>query len=668
MDLSSLPGGGALRGLSVRARILSLNGLTAFGLIVIGAVFWWSQNEVGRAFTTFEDSARLAYDVAGLADKANEMRVIEKAYAAQPNDGLFASFNTALSDAKDTLVDISAEPAASGLSAEIADVRDTLEGTMGAFEMLDTYQKTIGYTSQSGLRAKLNELSGAVQDRLQEELKFGGGPDFEKLARAILAVQLSEKEYTLDQTPAAQETFVAAFTSFEELLEKAYIQNAIKDEIATNMAAYRVSFDEYTAAQADLGDSRALLGDLFSLVPPHIQALNEAVRLAEQEASQDLSAARSISTLLVGGIILGLLVLLTGLAMLIGGSISGPLGRLRSAMETLASGQTEVDLPQTTGKNEIAAMARTVQVFRDNAIERQRLSAAQEDENLRRDERVARLEQLIAGFEATVETALTSLDQATGNLLQTSQAMETASDDVSSQASNAGAAVKVATENVASANQSTDELAASINKISGQATKSTTVAQQAVESASGTFQTMQTLSSAADRIGEVMGLIREIANQTNLLALNATIEAARAGEAGKGFAVVAAEVKQLAEQTSKATEEIASQVEAIQGSTGDAVTAIEQVSEIISEMEGLASAVADAVESQDQAVRTISQNVGDASDRSLEGMERMTAVGSAAEHARATGEQVEQLANSLAEQGQVIRREISEFLRDVRAA
>jgi len=654
--------------MSVRARILSLNGLTAFGLIVMGAVFWWSQSEVGRAFATFEESAELAYDVAGLADKASEMRVIEKAYLVLPGNDLYTGFNNALTDAKATLVEISAEPAASGLSSQIADVQDTFEGTRGAFKTLDDLQQVIGYTSESGLRAKLDELSGAVQDRLQEELKFGGGPDFEKLARAILAVQLSEKEYTLNQTPAARETFDAAFASFEELLEKAYIQNAIKDEIATNMASYRASFDEYTATRASLDDSRALLGDLFALVPPHIKALNEAVRQTEREAAQELSAARSISTMLVGGIIIGLLVLLTGLAMLIGGSISGPLGRLRSAMETLASGQTEVDLPPATGKDEISAMARTVQVFRDNAIERQRLSAAQEDENHRRDERVARLEQLIAGFEATVESALANLDQATGNLLQTSQAMETASNDVSSQASSAGAAVQLATDNVASASKSTNDLAASINKISGQATKSTTVAQQAVESASGTFQTMQTLSSAADRIGEVMSLIREIANQTNLLALNATIEAARAGEAGKGFAVVAAEVKQLAEQTSKATEEIASQVEAIQGSTGDAVTAIEQVSEIISEMEGLASAVADAVENQDHAVRTISENVGHASDKSMEGMESMSAVGSAADHARATGEQVEQLANSLAEQGQVIRREISEFLRDVRAA
>lgn len=656
------------RGLSVKVRILSLSAFTAIGLMVIGAVFWWSQSELAGSFKSLEASAELAQDVADLSEKASTMRTIEKQYIGAPSAQAFSDFVDTLTAAESILADIAQQPAAAGLSAQIADVKDTLEGTRGAFQMLDSVQLAIGYDSGSGLRAVLSETAESVKTRLQEEMKFGGGPDFEKLARAILEVQLSEKDYTLNETAEAREVFESAYAAFDGLIKKAYIPNAIKDDISKNMSNYKAAFDEYTVRVAERNDTSQLLAALFELVPPHLSALNDTVRQAETAAASAVTSARSVSTLLVGGITVGLLLVLTAMAVAIGSSISGPLTRLQRAMEDLAAGQTDVDLPGANGRDEVSAMARTVNVFRDNAIEQIRLAASEQEENTRRDERVKRLEELIGGFEQAMDAALGKMEGATDNLLQTSRAMELASDDVANQAGNAGNAVRIASENVASASQSTEELAASINEISDQANKSTAVAQRAIASASGTFETMNTLSSAAERIGEVMGLIREIANQTNLLALNATIEAARAGEAGKGFAVVAAEVKQLAEQTSKATEEIAAQVEAIQGSTGDAVAAIEQVSSIIKEMDGLAASVAGAVTQQDAAVHTIAENVSQASSRSEEGTERMSAVGTAAENARSTGKEVEQLASSMAEQGSSIRREISVFLKGVRAA
>ena len=659
---------GVLSKLSVKVRVMALSFITVVGLVIIGGVYFWSQGELNSAFTQMNQSADLAEEVAALSETAARLQIIENQYFAAPSAEAFQKFSAEMTVATDLVAKLESNPVAATYAVQVADVKDTLEGTGGAFEMLDSIRQQIGYTNQDGHLARLDSLTGAVKDRLFEEMKFGGGPDFEKLARAILAVQLAEKEFTLNSTPEAIGVFDEQFAAFEKLLKKVYISDAIKKELADNMTAYQETFAQYTAAVEQETSSTALLENLFQLVPPHIDALNAAAKDLQAQAANQLETARSIATYAIGGTILGLLILLPATAFLVGQSVAGPLSHLQKAMEALAGGQTDIALPEAKGKTELAAIARTVLVFRDNAVERSQLAAAQEQENKAREERVARLEDIIGRFEGTVTDALGSLDRANDELRQTSQSMEQAADDVADQSSGATDAVRTAAENVTSAAQSADELSASIAEISGQATRSTEVAQQAVLSASTTVSTMQELSSAAERIGEVMSLIRDIASQTNLLALNATIEAARAGEAGKGFAVVAAEVKQLADQTSKATEEIAIQIEAIQGSSGHAVQAIEDVSKIISDMENLASSVAESVQHQDQAVREISGNVSSASQRSDEATDRMTSVGSAAELARTNGAEVDKLARSLSQQGGLIRQEIATFLQGVRSA
>ncbi|QDM23234.1 HAMP domain-containing protein [Tardiphaga sp. vice352] len=357
------------------------------------------------------------------------------------------------------------------------------------------------------------------------------------------------------------------------------------------------------------------------------------------------------------------------IAWLIGRSITGPLRQLGTRMGTLANGAIDDAIPCVERGDEVGAMAKTVQVFKDNAL---RIRGLDQDavaaQGRAAADRHAAMESIADEFERSVNGIVRSVSTAASGMQVTARSMTATASDASARAATVGSASQRSSDDVGTVASAAEELSASVNEVLRQVAQSTEVASRAVSDAERTNATVQLLSRGAEKIGEVVQLIHNIASQTNLLALNATIEAARAGESGRGFAVVASEVKALASQTAKATEEISAQVSAMQASTSEAVASITGITGTIGEMSEITSRISGAVEEQGKATREIAQSIQSVAAGASEISHNIGGVTASAEATGAAASQVLSSARELDSQSGMLRAAVSDFLSKVRAA
>jgi methyl-accepting chemotaxis protein len=347
--------------------------------------------------------------------------------------------------------------------------------------------------------------------------------------------------------------------------------------------------------------------------------------------------------------------------------VTGPLGGMTRAMSRLAGGDVEISIPWAHRRDEIGEMGRALKVFRENAIEKDRLQLEQEAKDAAAaDEKRRAMMKLARRFEIEVKVVVDSVREEVEGMRHAATSMTRAAEEGSGQAAVVAAASRQASANVATVATAAEELSASIAEIGRQAEQSAEIAGRAVEHAKSTDATVQRLSEAAGKIGEVVNLINEIAGQTNLLALNATIEAARAGEAGKGFAVVAQEVKNLANQTARATEDISAQIASIQGETKSAVADIRGIRNIIGEINDISITIATAVEQQGASTHEIARNVQQAARGTGEVDAKIELVSTAAGETGAAAQQVVSATGSLTEKADELSREVGNFLEQIR--
>jgi methyl-accepting chemotaxis protein len=352
----------------------------------------------------------------------------------------------------------------------------------------------------------------------------------------------------------------------------------------------------------------------------------------------------------------------TLLAFFIGRGIVRPIVSMTGAMTQLAEGNTEVEVPARENTDEIGSMARAVEVFKQNAIEKLRLTELNAKEQAARNRRQVAMDNHTQDFGTSVSGVMASLGESASKMHTAANEMSEAAKRTRESTSGAVEGVKASARDLNSVAVAAEQMAASINEISRQVAHVTTAVGKAVERAAETDKKVLGLSDTADRIGDVVRLITDIAGQTNLLALNATIEAARAGEAGKGFAVVASEVKTLATQTARATDQIGAQIVAIRTSTGEAVDAVREVGQAIAQVASVATAIAAAVEQQAAATQEISasvQSVTQATNTAATAMEQVLSI---AEQTDAASGSVLSAADEVGRTADTLRVEVNDFL------
>ena len=602
-----------LSNISIGTRIALLVAASVVTLGLLGGTVTVGAQRMFEA-TAELDQFRDAYEhTAAIERRASRLRFQALRFVADRDEAAANAFAKNAEEASRLLDDLKLRGAERLPKEELHNLSQGIGTLKERFSSVVARARELGLSDDSGLRGVLRASARAIEDELKQ------WPNADKLTGRMESMRKMEKDFIIYSDESLLSGHRKAFNEFTFFLADSGLDAATQTKLEKLARTYRTDLGRFVDATKAFRAEVQTFNDAFQAMVPRFEALLETANAGMAGAVETQNRVRGeviASVLQVGSI---LLIGFAVISLLVARSITRPLRLIEGVMERLAGGDRTATVPETGRRDEIGAMARAVSVFKENLQRTHELEQeARRAERRAEEERESALRAIAHDFDSAFGRVLHTVGHATDQIRSGAHILRDTAEKMKEQALDTSEKAERTSEVVGIVNDVSRTLSASIGEIGGRVSTSSTAIRRAVDHARQSDSAVAALADSSQRIGEIVRLINDIAGQTNLLALNATIEAARAGEAGKGFAVVASEVKVLANQTAKATEDIAGQVSAIQDATGSVVEAIRAIRATVEEVAHLSEDVSAAVRDQLEQTEEIVGAVGRANDNTHE--------------------------------------------------